>query len=126
MAKATGSTHSAASAMRQSNTKRLMEIQHGNKVGKALLQIGAVGHDGAGEIGQILFSKEGQRNLPQPFGQRNPSHTAFRIGGKVGGVVLKVSGKQDQANAHHAAHDVKSDFFAGNTASHQIAYQKIQ
>ena len=91
-------------------------------MGKALFQKCAVGHNGACEIRQILFSKEGQRNLPQPFGQRNPSHTAFRIGGKVGGVVLKVSCKQDQANAHHAAHDVKSDFFTGNTAVHQIGH----
>ena len=90
-------------------------------MGKALLQKGAVGHDGAGEIRQILYSKEGQRNLPKLFGQRNPPHTAFCISGKVGGVVLKVCGKQDQADTHHAAHDVKSNFFAGYAASHQIA-----
>ena len=91
-------------------------------MGKTLLQKGAVGHDGAGEIRQILFSKEGQGNFPQPFSQRNPPHTAFCISGKVGSVVLKVSGKQDQANAHHAAHDVKSNFFAGYAAVHQIGH----
>ena len=91
-------------------------------MGKTLLQKGAVGHDGAGEIRQILFSKEGQGNFPQPFGQRNPPHSAFRIGGKIRGVVLKVSGKQDQTDTHRAADDIKDNFFTGNTAIHQIAY----
>ena len=71
---------------------------------------GAVGHDCAGEIGQILFAKKGQRNLPQPFGQCNTPHAAFSIGGKVGGIVLEVSGEQNQTDAHRHSQSYKTRF----------------
>ena len=86
-------------------------------MGKALLQKGAVGHNCAGEIGQILFAEKGQRYFPQPFGQCNAPYAAFSIGGKVGSIILNICGEQNQPDAHHAANHIKRDFLAGNTAA---------
>ena len=131
MAKATGNTHSAASAMRQSNTKRLMEIKTveimepassgikweklcSKKVQSAMMVLV--------RSARSFFPKKDKRYFPQPFSQRNPPHAAFRIGGKIRGVVLKVSGKQDQADTHRTADDIKDNFFTGNAAVHQIGH----
>ena len=85
-------------------------------MGKTLLQEGAISHNRTGEVGQILFTKKGQRDLTQPFSQRNTPHAAFRISGKVGSVILDVSGKQNKTDTHHTANSIKRNFFAGNTA----------
>ena len=85
-------------------------------MGKTLLQEGAISHNRTGEVGQILFTKKGQRDLTQPFSQRNTPHAAFRISGKVGSIILDVSGDQNKTYTYHAANNIKCDFFVGNTA----------
>ena len=96
-------------------------------MGEALLQEGAVGHDGTGEVGQVLLPKEGQGDLPQPLGQGHPAHPALHIRGKVGGVVLEPGGQKDQDQAHQAARQVKGHPApAGDTAGHQVPNKEEQ
>ena len=39
--------------------------------------------------------------------QSNTADTAFFVSGKIGGIVLKESGQQNQADTHHAACHIK-------------------
>ena len=53
--------------------------------------------------------------------QSNTADAAFFVSGKIGGIVLKESGQQYQADTHHAACHIKWNFPTGNTPVHQIA-----
>ena len=57
--------------------------------------------------------------------QGNAADTAFFVSGKIGRIVLKESGQQNQADTHHATCHIKWNFLAGNTPVHQIADQVI-
>ena len=97
-----------------------------DEVRKALFQERAVGHDGAGQVGQVLLSEEGQGELPQPFRQGNPPHAAFGVGGKVGGVVLYIGGQQNQPHADRAADGIEGRPAFGNAAAHQVTDQAVE
>ena len=82
--------------------------QAGDEVGAGLLQHLAVGHDGAGEVGQIPLAEEGQRQLPQALGQRQTPLAALFIGGEKRAVVLEPCGQQDQRKADDAAAHIEA------------------
>ena len=70
------------------------------------LHSGAVCHNGAGQIGQVLFAKVGQGQL---FRQSDPAHAAFFISGKKAGVVLEECADTQQHQTAHAARNVQAD-----------------
>ena len=53
--------------------------------------------------------------------QSNAADTAFFVSGKIGRIILKESGQQNQTDTHHAACHIKWNFPTGNTSVHQIA-----
>lgn len=58
--------------------------------------------------------------------QRNTAHAAFRIGGKIGGVILEVGCQQDQSHTENTADNVEGKPAFRNTAVHQIAHHAVQ
>ncbi len=57
-------------------------------MGKGLLQAGAVGHNGVGQVGQVPFAEEGQGKLAQLFRQPHPAGGTLLIGAQVGMLVF--------------------------------------
>ena len=86
---------------------------------------GTVRHNGAGQIGQILFPEEGQRYLTQLLRQGNSPYPALHIGCQEGSPVLDQRGNGDQRKTQQTANEIKHA-----SACHRplqiISYQEIQ
>ena len=99
--------------------------QTGDEMRAGFFQHLAVGHNGAGQVGQIPLAKEGQGELPQLLGQGQPPNAAFFIGSEVGAVILNPGCQENQYEAHDTADYIKSgSSFDGSF--HQVADEKIQ
>ena len=83
-------------------------------MGLALFEHGAVVHDRAGKIGQILPSEEGQRQAAQFFGQSGTAHARFHIGGEIGAVVLQSRGGGDKKQTARAGERVEQSPLRGD------------
>ena len=99
--------------------------QFRNEMRGCCLHGGTVRHDGAGQIGQILFPEEGQRYLTQLLSQGDSAHAALHISCQECGTILHQRCQRDQKKTEYAAHNVKH-----TSACHRplqiISYQKIQ
>ena len=103
MAKDTGKTHSAASAMRQSKKKRLMEISsveiiEPNSSGIKCEKLCSRNVQSAMMVlvrsARSFFPKK-ESGIFRSFSARVIlAHTAFRIGCEIGGVILKPGGQE--------------------------------
>ena len=68
---------------------------------------GTVRHNGAGQIGQILFPEERQRYLTQLLCQSNSAHAALHISCQERGTILHQCRQGDQKKTEYAAHNVE-------------------
>ena len=94
-------------------------------MGKTLLQKGTVGHDGTGQIGEVLFAEKGKRDFPKLFGESDAPHAAFYIGGEIGGVILKPGGQKNQSDAEDTTGGIQTRF-AADIAAHQVADETVK
>ena len=78
------------------------------------------------KIRKVFLSEEGEGDFPQPFRQCNTAHAAFRIGGKISGVILEVGCQQDQSHTENTAYNIEGKTAFLNTAVHQIAHHAVQ
>ena len=101
-------------------------IQRRDKVGLALLQHGAVVHNGGGQVGEILLSKKRQWNLPQLLRKPHPAHAGFHIGDKERVVVFKPRADHDEQRRRNAADGIERDSLRRQRTAHDVAHQQVQ
>ena len=94
-------------------------------MGKRSLQGGTVSHDGIGQIGEIFFSEEGEGDLPELFGQRDPPHTAFHIGCQISGIILKPGDDKNQNQACGTSCQIKEDPAAVYASGHHVKHKLV-
>ena len=95
-------------------------------MGLALLQHGAVVHDGGSQVGKVFLSEKGQRNLSQLLGKPHPAHTRLDIGDKKGVVVFQPCADNNEQCRRDTADNIKRNSPCLQRAVHDIAHQQIQ
>ena len=101
-------------------------VQRGDKMGLALLQHGAVVHDGSGQVGKVFLSEKGQRDFSQLLGKPHPAHTRFHIGDKKGVVVFQPCADNNEQCRRDTADHIKRNSPCRQRAVHHIAHQPVQ
>ena len=101
-------------------------VQGGNEMGLALLQHGAVVHDGGGQIGKVFLTEEGKRDLPQLFRKVHTAHTGFHIGDEIGVVILQPGADHNEQRCRNAASHIKRNTLCCQCTVHDLAHQQVQ
>ena len=101
-------------------------VQRCDKMGLALLQHGAVVHDGSGQVGKVFPSEKGQRNFSQLLGKPHPAHTRLDIGDKKGVVVFQPCADNNEQCRRDTADHIKRNSPCRQRAVHDIAHQPVQ
>ena len=84
------------------------------------LDLSAVPHDICRQISNILFTEVGQRELPEFFGKRGPSHSALSVCSEKSCIILDKIGQGDQCQ-----YDDRSDHIERNPVPGQRSLQKV-
>ena len=101
-------------------------VQGRNEVGLALLQHGAVVHDGGGQIGKVFLTEEGKRDLPQLFRKVHTAHTGFHIGDEIGVVILQPGADHNEQRCRNAVGHIKRNTLCCQCTVHDLAHQQVQ
>ena len=94
-------------------------------VGEHLIQAGAVGDHGGGQVAEIPFAEEGQGESPQRLRQAHPAVGALLVGGDVkGGVLEPVEDEQQEEHRQGKAH-IEPEPVHGTAAALQAAQKML-
>ena len=97
----------------------------GHIVGKHLVQAGAVGDHGGGQVAEVTVPKKGQGEPAQRLRQAHPAVGALPVGGDVEGRVLEpVKDEQQEEHRQGKAH-IGPEPLHGVAAALQTAQQML-
>ena len=83
-------------------------IQRRDKMGLALLQHGAVVHNGGGQVGKVFPSEKNDSGIfPQFFRKPHPAHARLHIGDKKGVVVFQPCADNNEQCRRDTADHIK-------------------
>lgn len=85
----------------------------------------AVGHDGAGQVGEVALAEERQRQHAQPLREGQAALFALFICCEIGIIILEPCGDENEREADGAAAHIERRS-SGRSAAHQIADEIIE
>ena len=85
----------------------------------------AVGHDGAGQVGEVALAEERQRQHAQPLREGQAALSALFICCEIGIIILEPCGDENEREADGAAAHIERRS-SGRSAAHQIADEIIE